>query len=216
MRVRPLAGALGAEVFDLDLATAVEKDTAQSTWDELRSAFLRFSVLVIRDQRLTPEQHVSVADRFGTPQADPMRRGVGGVMEVSQIVKEADEVENFGHQWHMDMSFLEAPPKASLLLAREVPEVGGDTMFASLTKAYACLSPGLRRLADKLTLIHENWPNDLSRFKGISTAPKTYERVSVERPLVAPHPEIGCPQLLISPYYARQFKDMTLEPVPIL
>ena len=206
MRIEPLAAALGAEIFEADLCRLDDEG-----WRRLYQAFLDHSVLVIRDQDLSPADQVRVARHFGTPQEDPLKTGVDGEMTVTRIIKEADEAENFGHLWHMDMSFLATPPKASLLLARDVPPVGGDTLFAGLTMAYACLSEGMQTLLGELIVLHENWPNDLSRFKGIEVKPRPRQRRVAEHPLIARHPETERPRLCISPFYARQIKDMSLE-----
>jgi taurine dioxygenase len=207
MDIKPIASALGAEVFDCNLV----QEKCDERWQDLYNAFLTYSVLAIRDQQLTPESLVAVARYFGSPQPDSLQTGVEGVMEVTRIVKEPDEVENFGHQWHMDMSFLEAPPKASLLYGVEVPPVGGDTLFASLTMSYACLSDGMKALLSGLTGIHENWPNDLSRFKGVKAAARNYRRRAREWPMIAPHPETDKLRLMVSPYYAREIEGMTMD-----
>ena len=206
MDIKPIASALGADVFDCNLA----EEKSDERWQDLYDAFLAHNVLAIRDQQLTPESHVAVARYFGRPQPDSLKTGVDGVMDVTRIVKEPDEVENFGHQWHMDMSFLENPPKASLLYGVEVPPVGGDTLFASLTMAYACLSDGMKTMLGGLIGVHENWPNDLSRFKGVEAAARTHQRRTQEWPMVTPHPETGKLRLMVSPYYAREIKGMTM------
>ncbi len=211
MEVVPISTAIGAEVFGADLS----KPHDEAFWAELYRCFLQFGVLAIRDQDLSPAAHVQVARQFGAPQRDGLETGVDGEMHVTAIVKEPGETENFGHEWHQDMSYLQTPPKASLLYGVEVPPVGGDTWFASLAMAYACLSEKMREMLQPLQVVHENWPNDLSRFQGMAVRGGEGQRTHVRRhtthDVIGSHPETSRKQLMVSPYYAREVVGMSWD-----
>ena len=135
IKVEPTSGALGAEVAGVDLATGVD----DATFAEIHRAWLEHHVLFFRDQRITPAQQTSFAERFGELEAYPFIAPLQGHPFVIPIVKEEDTKMNFGGGWHSDMSYAEKPVKATLLYALDVPERGGDTLFADMTAAYHAL-----------------------------------------------------------------------------
>ncbi|MGH6884708.1 MAG: TauD/TfdA dioxygenase family protein, partial [Geminicoccales bacterium] len=154
--LRPLAGALGAEIAGVDLARPLD----QATFSELQRAFHDYLVLFVHDQRLAPDQQVALTRRFGPVGRLPFIGHLEGHPEIVAVLKEADErnIGTFGNAWHSDFSFLEEPPLGSLLYAREVPSHGGDTLFANMYAAYEALSAGLRRLLDGLSALHAGKP----------------------------------------------------------
>ena len=126
LRIKPIAGALGAEISGVDLAT-----TSQSQIHEIREAFNAYHVLVFREQLLSPRQQKRIAQQFGSLETHPYINGLEEDPEVVAIIKECDEKINFGGGWHTDMSFLPRPPLGSLLYALEVPEYGGCLLYTS-------------------------------------------------------------------------------------
>ena len=120
--VEPIAGALGAEVGNVDLA-----NVNQAVINEIREAFTRYHVLVFRDQDLAPKAQKDFAEYFGSLETHPYIQGLQTDPEVVAIIKEPHETVNFGGGWHSDMSFLTKPPLGSVLYALEVPQSGGDT-----------------------------------------------------------------------------------------
>ena len=139
--VRPVAGALGAEILGVDLA----RDMSDETVAAIRRAWLEHLVVFFRDQRLSPAQFLAFGRRFGEPIEYPFVKGLPDSPEVIPVLKQEHEQHNFGGIWHSDTSYLEPPPMASMLIAREVPPAGGDTEFASMYLAYDALSDGMRR-----------------------------------------------------------------------
>jgi taurine dioxygenase len=152
IRIEPLSAALGAEISGVDLSSPLD----DSLVAELRAAFLAHLVIFFRDQSLTPEQFLGFARTMGEPSEYPMVKGLDGYPEITEVVKKEDERLNFGGVWHSDTTYLERPPMGTMLLAREVPPVGGDTLFANMILAYESLSPGLQRLLDGLTAINSS------------------------------------------------------------
>src|ERR1041384_219830 len=132
MDVRRIAGALGAEIHGVDLA----QDLGDNMVAAIRQALLDHLVIFFRDQALTPAQYMAFAKRFGRPIEYPFVKGLDGFPEITEVKKLETEKSNFGGVWHSDTTYLESPPMGSLLLAREVPDHGGDTIFANQYMAY--------------------------------------------------------------------------------
>lgn len=138
MHITPITGVFGAEITGMDCAAPIGSDLAQA----LRAALARHLVIVLRDQRLDPDQHRALTRVFGEPAVNPYAPGPPEHPEMTSIIKEADERTGvFGGGWHTDLSFLEQPPGGSVLAAVEIPPYGGDTPSApSKPRGTACLS----------------------------------------------------------------------------
>ena len=146
LEIRPLASALGAEIFGVDLAGPL----AEATVGALRRALLEHLVIFFRDQELSPPQLLALAERFGEPVEYPLVKGLPECPLVLPVIKEPQERVNFGGIWHSDTAYLERPALGTLLYALETPPAGGDTMFANMYLAYETLSEGMRRLLEGL------------------------------------------------------------------
>ena len=120
--VEPIAGALGAEVGNVDLS-----NVNQTVINEIRAAFTRYHVLVFRDQSLSPKAQKEFAKYFGPLETHPYIQGLQTDPEVVAIIKEPDETVNFGGGGIQTCRFF--PPLGSVLYALEVPHSGGDTLF---------------------------------------------------------------------------------------
>lgn len=208
--VEPIAGALGAEIGGVDLAT----DLADEVVAEIRRAWLEHLVVFFRDQPLTPDRFLAFARRIGEPVEYPFVRGLDGHPEIIAITKLPHETVNFGGIWHSDTVYLERPPMGTLLVAREVPPYGGDTLFANMYAAYEALSPGMQRLLDGLTAVHSSALADVSKTRedrikdSGQDAGRDYESV---HPVVRTHPETGRKALYVNVAHTARFSDMTEE-----
>jgi taurine dioxygenase len=109
-----------------------------------------------RDQKLTPEQHVAFAQRFGEINVNRFFKAVDGYPMIAEVRKEPEQKGNIGGNWHTDHSYDQAPAMGSILYAREVPETGGDTLFASMYAAYDTLSDGLKQTLESLQAVHSS------------------------------------------------------------
>jgi taurine dioxygenase len=217
IEVRPIAGALGAEIVGVDLAA----DLSDETVAQIRRAWLERLVIFFRDQTLPPAEYVSVARRFGGVVEYPFIKGLDGFPEITPVIKLEHEKVNFGGLWHSDTSYLEAPPMATMLLARETPPYGGDTMFANTYLAYETLSDGMKRLLDGLIAINSSVKADASRTREDrmkqSLKPDAKKEYVAEHPVVRTHPETGRKALYVNGGHTLRFKDMTEEEsAPIL
>ena len=214
--VHPVAGALGAEVSGVDLGAL--DDGAMAA---IRRAWLDHLVLFFRDQELTPGRFLAFARRLGEPIEYPFVRGLPEAPEVIPVLKREDERANFGGIWHSDTAYLERPPMASLLIARELPPVGGDTEFANMYLAYEALSPGMRRLLDPLIAVNSSALADASKTRedrvrdsARSDAARAY---TAEHPAVRVHPETGRKALYVNVAHTERFAGMTRdESLPLL
>jgi taurine dioxygenase len=208
--VHPVAGALGAEISGVDLA-----HLSDETVVELRHAWLEHLVLFFRDQHLAPAQFLALARRFGEPIEYPFVKGLDEHPEIIPVLKLAHESVNFGGIWHSDTAYLEVPPMASMLIAREVPPAGGDTEFASMYLAYERLSDGMKRLLEGLSAINSSAAADVSRTREDrlrdSARPDARTEYAASHPVVRVHPETGRRALYVNVAHTVAFEGMTPE-----
>jgi alpha-ketoglutarate-dependent taurine dioxygenase len=206
--VEPIAGALGAEIAGVDLAT----DVSGRTVDEIRRAWLRHGVVFFRDQLLEPEAFLAFARRIGDPVEYPFVKGIDGFPEIIAVTKLPHETVNFGGIWHSDTVYLERPPMATLLVAREVPPYGGDTMWSNMYAAYEALSAGMQDLLEPLRAVNSSALADVSktredRIRDHGSAGE-HEYVA-EHPVVRTHPETGRKALYVNVAHTQRFVGMT-------
>jgi alpha-ketoglutarate-dependent taurine dioxygenase len=210
MRANRIAGALGAEVEGVDLSRPLPPGELAA----LRAAWLEHQVLFFRDQPLTPAQFMQFAAQIGEPVEYPFVQGIPGFPEVIEVKKLEHERVNFGGIWHSDTAYLERPPMASMLLAREVPPRGGDTLFANMYLAYESLSPGLKRRLEGLKAVNASSKADASKTREdrIKTEGKSDRKEYLaEHPVVRTHPETGRKALYVNPGHTVRFAGMTEE-----
>jgi taurine dioxygenase len=215
--VRPIAGALGAEISGVDLS----KDLSDAAVAAIRRAWLEHLVIFFRDQDLPPARFLAFARRFGEPIEYPFVKGLEEFPEIIPVLKLEHEKINFGGIWHSDTTYLDVPPMASMLVAREVPAAGGDTEFANMYLAYETLSAGMRRLLDGLLAVNSSAAADVSRTRedrlkdsGRADAKKEY---AASHPVVRVHPETGRRALYVNSAHTVRFEGMTdEESAPIL
>ncbi len=215
--VRPISGALGAEISGVDLS----KDLTDATVAAIRRAWLEHLVIFFRDQDLTPARFLAFARRFGEPIEYPFVKGLDEFPEIIPVLKLEHEKINFGGIWHSDTTYLDVPPMASMLVAREVPAAGGDTEFANMYLAYETLSSGMKRLLDGLVAVNSSAAADVSRtredrLKDSARADAKKEYMA-SHPVVRVHPETGRRALYVNCAHTVRFDGMTEEEsAPIL
>ena len=212
MEVRPLSGALGAEIFGVDLAAGIDGET----FDRIRGAFLEHGVIVVRDQTLTPEQHLAFARRFGRIDVNRFFPTVPGHPEVAEVRKEPHAKQNVGGRWHTDHSYDDAPALGSMIHAVAVPPVGGDTLFASMARAYEALSEGMKKLLSKLRAVHSSRHVFGPGYKADTGAESRFRNAAqavqdAVHPVVVRHPETGRKVLYVNPTFTVRFEDWTAE-----
>ena len=142
---------VGATVSDVDVRQLNDDATTQ-----LANAWAEHGVLFFRDQELTPDDHITFAERFASIDVNKFFKPVETHPKIATVLKEADQQGNIGGAWHTDHTYDQIPARGSILLAREVPPVGGDTRFADVAAAYDALSPGLQKTLESLETVHSN------------------------------------------------------------
>jgi taurine dioxygenase len=217
MKVQRIAGAIGAEIHGVDLTQDLDDETVAA----IRRVWLEHLVIFFRDQELSPARFLAFARRFGEPVEYPFVKGIDGFAEIIPVVKREHETVNFGGIWHSDTTYLEVPPMGTMLIAREVPPFGGDTLFANQYVAWETLSLGMKRLLDGLIAVNSSAKADVTKTRedrmrdGKRDDART-EYVT-EHPVVRTHPETGRKALYVNVAHALRFKEMSEEEsAPIL
>lgn len=213
--VRPVAGALGAEIDGVDMARDLDAEVVA----EVRQALLDHLVIFLREQTATPVQQLAFARKFGEPVEYPQLKGLPEAPMITPVVKLEHERNNFGGIWHSDTTYLAEPPMGSMLLAREVPPYGGDTMFANQYLAYDALSDGLKKVLDDLVGVSSSAKADVTKTREdrMKAAGAELKVLSAEHPLVRTHPETGRKALYTSVAHTAQIKGWTeKESLPLL
>ncbi len=211
-----LSPAIGLEIRGLDLSTPPTGAEGAA----LRTLFNRHHVLVFRDQSLTPAQQLAFAETIGEPDTYPFVDGIEGFPTITPVLKLPDERVNFGGVWHSDTAYLERPPMATLLLARALPPVGGDTLFASQVAAFAALSDGLKAVLSGLRAINASAKPDIAATRAHRIDPETQDAgngFEAVHPVVRTHPETGARALFVNRAHTVRFEGMTeAESAPLL
>ena len=211
----PMNGPVGATVTGVELAQPL----AAEVRDEIWAALLRFGFLWFPQQALTPEQQAAFGEYFGELDSYPFVTPLAEHDKVVPIIKEPDNHLNFGGGWHTDTSYLQLPPKVTILQAVEVPDVGGDTLFADMSAAFEALSPGMQEMLQGLTgiftadMVHgkagayafgADHPMDYGDRDGVA------ER-RVEHPVIRTHPETGRRSIYAGLAHCSHFRGMRRE-----
>ncbi len=208
--VRPISGALGAEIHGVDLASIDDEVFA-----EIHSAFLDHLVIFFRNQDITPDQQVAFSARFAPIGYYPFLKGLPDHPEVIEVRKEPEDKLNFGGVWHTDTAYLATPPMGSVLYAKEIPASGGDTMFANLYLAYETLSDSMRSMLDGRRAVNSSRKGDAAagRQKSVDENPKDASGVQTEsiHPVIRTHPETGRKALYVNRGHTVCFEGATPE-----
>lgn len=224
--VKPMAGALGAEISGVDL-----REVDEATFGEIREAWLEHLVVFFRDQKLSPEQQISFCKRFGEIHHHPFIKSMEEYPDILEIVKEESDTRAFGSTWHTDQMFNPKPAMATILYAKETPEAGGDTMFTNQYMAYDTLSDGMKAMLKDVKTWNVGNRKKLSetdrmgsvsegRYKGNEKmAAKVRDPgdlvTEAAHPLVRTHPETGKKALYIGNHAIglHGFGDKEARPV---
>ncbi|MET0589241.1 MAG: TauD/TfdA family dioxygenase [Novosphingobium sp.] len=213
--IRPVTGTIGAEIRGVQLSGDLDAGTVR----EIEAALVRHKVIFFRGQdHLDNAEHEAFAGLFGDPVAHP----TVPVAEGSKYLLELDSKEGYAaSSWHTDVTFVDAYPKGSILRALNVPEAGGDTLWANGETAYEGLPEALRQLVNNLWAVHTNdydyavqfglskdatkATQDRAKFQQNIFASTVYE---TEHPAVRVHPVSGQRSLLLG-HFVRNFVGLS-------
>jgi alpha-ketoglutarate-dependent sulfate ester dioxygenase len=208
LHVRKITARTGAEILGLDLASGLDDDQVHA----VREALLRHRVVFFRGQHLSSDEQIALASRFGTlTSAHPT---IPAVAELPPVLELDSLRGGQADQWHTDVTFVDKPPTYSFLRAIDLPEVGGDTLWANTVAGYEDLRPELRQFAEQLRAVHTNQFDyarvDLSAVGNeVDSARLAYLRQFVstkyesEHPVVRIHPETNERALLLGSFVQR-------------
>lgn len=212
-RLTSLSGALGAEIVGVDLA-----NLSETAFREIERAIADHLVLAFRDQVLEPDDQITFGRRFGTVEPWPYAKSMDGHPELTELVSEPGDINNFGGSWHTDSSTFERPPAYTLLYCVSTPPVGGDTSFANQYLAWDTLPDDVRSALDGLRLEHSTAKSfsDHSRSKGsaavtstpVSVPPELEDLVSFH-PVARTHPVTGRKALYVNTGFSSNFEGRT-------
>ena len=207
IEITPSSGAVGAQISGVDLSGPLSPGTLST----IRQTLADRGVVFFRDQVLTPEQHIALARQFGEININRFFAHADGYPEIALVVKEPDQTRNIGGGWHTDHSYDQVPALGSMLYAREVPPVGGDTLFSSMYAAYKSLSDGLKRTLAGLRAVHSSrhvFGVVQDDMKGRYRNPEAAVQDAIH-PVVITHPESGRKALYVNPGFTLRFEGWT-------
>jgi taurine dioxygenase len=206
--LKQLNGALGAEVDHIDLS----KPLPDEVFAELRAAFVRYQVLVFRNQDISLDQQIEFGRRFGELSVHPFSPNRADKPEAIQLDYSKDNPPELTDVWHSDETFRATPPLATILHCLVCPAHGGDTMFASMIAAYRGLSDEMKRYVHGLEAQHDFKPFR-TLFSG--SAEHTSKLRALEdrfpnpwHPVVRVHPETGARALFVNPQFTTRIRGL--------
>lgn len=205
MKIVPTSPAVGAEILDVDLRTLDDDEFA-----EIRQAFTDHGVIFFRDQDLTPEQHIAFAERWSPINVNRFFTPVKDHPRIAEVRKEPDGLLNIGAEWHTDHSYDQVPAMGSILLARDVPPLGGDTLFACQYAAFDALSAAMQETLLGLWADHSSRLAFGADETGLFNNPDAAVQDAIH-PVVITHPLSGRPALYVNPDFTLQFHGWTTE-----
>ena len=204
--VSPLTPSIGAEVIGIDLAADLNVDAL----NVIRDALLTHHVIFFRQQRLGLNELARVARAFGPLHEHPTSAPIDGHPGIIKIHNDATSKVYAGRKWHSDVSCDRAPPMASILHLHQVPESGGDTLFANMYAAYEALSPPLKQFLDELEAVHESAHNYGNYFGARQEGSRDNAFPTATHPVVCRHPDTQRKLLFVNETFTTRIEG--LEP----
>ncbi|MDP1735964.1 MAG: TauD/TfdA family dioxygenase [Caulobacter sp.] len=210
LRIEPIQGC-GALVKDVDLARLGDAEVG-----DLRQALFDHGLLVFREQSLTPEQHIALAERIAPIDVNRFFPAAPGYPVIAKVEKTAQQTTNIGGGWHTDHSYDAEPAMGSVLVARDLPPAGGDTLFADLYAAYDTLDAETKAEIAGLRAVHGS--DHVFGEKGAyaqtdqpELAKGGVETPETVHPVVITHPGSGKSVLYVNPSFTLRFEGRTRE-----
>lgn len=208
MDIRPLTGGLGAEIMGADIRDP-------SDLDALKSAFAEHSVIVIRDQEITPDDHLAFARQFGDINVNRFFKALDSHPSIAVVFKDKDHKQAVGESWHTDHSYDQVPALGSILHAIELPPVGGDTLFVSMEMAYDALSHKMQEFLKGLSAWHSS-RHAFGRSTTDNETSKTGRYLNPDaatqdalHPIVIKHPLSGRSCLYVNPAFTTRIEGLS-------
>lgn len=212
LEIEPLSPAIGAVLRGVNLAETASDDLI----GDIRAALLKHQVIFFEGQDFTPTQQRDFAARFGDLHVHPLYDRDEGHPEIMIIDNHVDNPTD-NNFWHTDVTFIDTPPMGSILAARQLPPVGGDTMWASMTAAYNALSKPMQKFLQGLEAVHDfSFAFTADGLAGSQAGREKYEKAvaanpPVIHPVIRTHPETGEPGIFVNSVFTRRIKGLRRE-----
>ena len=202
MEIKLLSGALGAEITGIDL-----KDTSDKNFEKINDLLLEHKVIFFRNQPITNEEQIALAEKFGPLETHAYVKGLDKHPEIVRIIKGEEEKNQWGENWHSDVSYNEKPTKAVILKSLKIPPVGGDTCFSNMELAWETLDEKIKekikdKKAEHSSLGAEFFIDDYKHME--ANKKRNYDAYSSEHPIVRTHPETGKKILFVNWTYTKR------------
>ena len=201
MEVKLLSGALGAEISDIDL-----KDSSKENYEIINNLLLEHKVIFFRNQDITNKEQIALAQNWGPLENHAYVKGLDKYPEIVRIVKTKDEKNQWGENWHTDVSYNVKPTKAVILKSIKIPPVGGDTCFSNMELAWETLDDKIKKKIKDKKAIHSSLGAAffIDNYKGMKGhEKKNYNEYSNEHPIVRTHPQTGKKILYVNWTYTK-------------
>ena len=202
MDVKLLSGALGAEISGIDL-----KDSSKENYERINDLLLEHKVIFFRNQDITHKEQIALAQNWGPLENHAYVKGLDKHPEIVRIVKTKEEKNQWGENWHTDVSYNVKPTKAVILKSIKIPPVGGDTCFSNMELAWETLDEDIKEIIKDKKAIHSSLGAEffIDNYKGMTGHEKiNYDEYSNEHPIVRTHPETGKKILYVNWTYTKQ------------
>jgi taurine dioxygenase len=211
LEVVPTGPVVGAEIRGIDLSAPL----AEAEVAAIRDTLFDRGVVFFRDQMITPEQHIAFAERFAPININRFFNKAPGYEKIAEVRKEPDQTRNIGGGWHTDHSYDQIPALGSILLARELPDAGGDTLFASMYAAWDALSEGLKRTLLGMRAVHSSrhvfGRRDREEQQDGRLGNPDLATQDAIHPVGIRHPGSGRVALYVNPAFTLRFEGWTDE-----
>ena len=202
MKVKLLSGALGAEISGINL-----KDSTKENYEKINNLLLEHKVIFFRNQDITQEEQIALAKNWGPLENHAYVKGLDKHPEIIRIIKTKEEKNQWGENWHTDVSYNVKPTKAIILKSIKIPPVGGDTCFSNMELAWETLDEEIKKKIKDKKAIHSSLGAAffVDSYKGMQGHEKrNYDEYSNEHPVVRTHPETGKKILYVNWTYTKQ------------
>jgi|APSaa5957512535_1039671.scaffolds.fasta_scaffold37862_2 taurine dioxygenase len=206
IRVQPLTAAIGAEIEGVNLAEPL----SDATFEALHDALMTHQAIFFRDQDMTLDQHKDLGRRFGDLHVHPAAPGPEGHPEILIVKADENSKHVAGEFWHSDVSCDVEPPMGSILHIHTAPEVGGDTLFASMYAAYEGLSDRMQHFLDGLTALHRSEHVHKGRY-GTKDNLRDDDYPEAVHPVVRTHPVTGRKGLYVNATFTTRILELKRE-----
>jgi taurine dioxygenase len=212
LRIEPLTPSIGAVLRGVNLAEPASDDLV----GDIRQALLKHQVIFFEDQDLTPTQQRDFAARFGELHVHPLYDTDDAHPEIMVIDNHVDNPTD-NNFWHTDVTFIETPPLGAVLHARQLPPVGGDTMWASMSAAYKALSRPMQKFLEGLEAVHDfSYAFTPQGLAGSQAGAEKYAKAVADNPpvihpVIRTHPETGEPGIFVNSVFTSRIKGLRRE-----